>query len=288
MAELIDKVYPGKALLFGEYTVIHGGNSLAIPLYSKTANWDFDDLEFESRDSIDKFIDYLVVQGIGSVDLEKFSSAWESGLFLESNIPSGYGAGSSGSVVAAIYDAFMEHGTQETTVIREIFKKMEDYFHGSSSGLDPLVSYFGQAVLIQDQKLSLLDVDSSILENLYLWDSGYSRKTAPLVDWYKEKLEQGLVNSIEEKLIPANNQLIDSFLTNSKVKFTEAFQQVENFQLKYFTPMFPAHIKKDIMSIKEQYNCNFKLCGAGGGGYYLVYCENKEIIKESKMIALVM
>ena len=72
-SHIIDKVYPGKVLLFGEYTVIHGRDSVAIPLYKKTANWDYDDLEFESRDTIDKFIDFLVLNGIGEVKLESVS-----------------------------------------------------------------------------------------------------------------------------------------------------------------------------------------------------------------------
>lgn len=286
MAELIDKVYPGKALLFGEYTVIHGGNSLAIPLYSKTANWDFDDLEFESRESIDKFIDYLVVQGIGSVDLDKFSSEWEDGLFLESSIPFGYGAGSSGSVVAAIYDSFMLKSAEEPAEIREIFKTMENYFHGSSSGLDPLVSYFGKAVHIDNENLNILEVNSPILEKLYLWDSGESRSTSTLVDWYKEKLKKGFLETINEKLMPLNNQLIDSFLTDRENEFAALIEKVENFQLKYLIPMFPSHIKEELMTIKEEYNCNFKLCGAGGGGYYLIYSDDAEIRHRKNIIPL--
>ena len=286
MGDLINKIYPGKTLLFGEYTVIHGGDSLAMPLYKKTANWDFDELEFESRESLDKFIDYLVVKGIGSVKLEKFSSLWQGGLFLESNIPAGYGAGSSGAVVAAVYDSFLEHTTEEPEEIRKIFKLMENHFHGSSSGLDPLVSYYGKGVHISNSCLKLVDIDGPLLSNLYLWDSGESRSTAPLVEWYKKKLERGFRAIIEERLIPMNNELITSFLEDKKDTFSYVFEKVEKFQLKYFTPMFPSHIREVLLGLKEEFNCNFKLCGAGGGGYYLIYCKNQDIKHKASIIPL--
>lgn len=285
--DLTYKVYPGKVLLFGEYTVIHGSDSLAIPFYKKTANWDYDDLEFESRESLDRFIDYLIVQGIAPVDIDHFSEEWKNGLFLESNIPSGYGVGSSGSVVAAVYDAFINNKEQNPQDLRSLFMKMENFFHRSSSGIDPLVSFYGKAVHVKDQELHLLDLDQELLSHLYLWDSCQSRHTAPFVNWYKEKIEEGLLKQINEKLLPFNEKLIDGFLDNDHYEFDKAFEKVEQFQLNYFVPMFPRLIRQNLLEIKKEYNAHFKLCGAGGGGYYLVYCKDEKIRTEKNILPLI-
>jgi mevalonate kinase len=286
MEDITNKIYPGKALLFGEYTVIHGGDSLAIPLYKKTANWDYDDLEFESRESLDRFVDFLVVQGIGKLDLEKFSNEWNDGLFLDSNIPKGYGAGSSGSIVASVYDAFMSKVPDDSKELRELFIKMENFFHGSSSGIDPLVSYFGKPVYLNNGSINLIEADSDLSRNLYLWDSGVSRTTAPLVEWYKNSYNEFLKPIVDEKLIPINQKLIASYLNEDRNSFRQNFAVLEKNQLKYLIPMFPSEIKNSLLSFKETYNLMFKLCGAGGGGFYLLYSEDNEIQNESGIIPL--
>ncbi len=285
-SNIINKVYPGKVLLFGEYTVIHGGDSLAIPLYKKTANWDYDDLEFESRESIDNFVDYLILNGIGEIDIDAFHKEWKKGLFLDSNIPSGYGAGSSGSVVAAVYDGFMKDVSSEKNLLRELFIKMENFFHGSSSGLDPLVSFFGKTVHISNGDMEIREENYRILDNLYLWDSGISRKTSPLVHWYKTQLEKGLKAKIDSDLIPLNEKLIKSFLESDDGSFADYFEKVETFQTTYFIPMFPHSIKQQLNRMKEDYGASFKLCGAGGGGFYLLYSKNIEIQQEANIIPL--
>ncbi len=283
---LINKIYPGKVLLFGEYTAIHGGDSLALPFYKKMACWDYDDLEFESRESLDKFFDYIIVQGISELDIDRFSKEWEQGLFLDSNIPLGYGCGSSGSVVAAVYDAFVSKKIDDVSELRNIFSAMESYFHGSSSGLDPLVSYLGKGIHVEDQKVSIVDSDFSLLSSLYLWDSGVSRKTSPLVEWYKEHQLKGLQHHIEDELTPINRNLIQYFMSSDETQFAHVFQRVEQFQLNYFKPMFPRIIKEQLLQLKATYDIYFKLCGAGGGGYYLIHSKDPAIKNEKGIIPL--
>lgn len=286
MEDLIDYIYPGKVLLFGEYTVIDGGDSLAIPLYKKTANWDYDELEFESRESLDQFVDFLMLNGMVDFDLDLFSSEWEAGLFLESNIPSGYGAGSSGAVVAALYDCFVHAKKDDIHELRAIFQKMESYFHGTSSGIDPLVSYVGKGILIEKEEIHVQDVDHNlILNNLYLWDSGIPRKTNPLVQWYKTQMKStSFKNLIFNTLFPLNEALIKSFIIEDQVSFLENLKLLEDFQIQFLKKMFPLEIKEKLYQLKKEYNATIKLCGAGGGGYYLIYCEDERIRDEVSII----
>ena len=80
-------------------------------------------------------------------------------LHFDSSIPQGYGVGSSGALVAAIYDHYaddkitvLENLTREKLLrLKSIFSKMESFFHGKSSGLDPLNSYLSLPILINSK-----------------------------------------------------------------------------------------------------------------------------------------
>ena len=82
-------------------------------------------------------------------DLEALNKDVADGMYFDSSIPQGYGVGSSGALVAAIYDKYtiekitvLENLTREKLLkLKTIFGKMESFFHGKSSGLDPLNSY---------------------------------------------------------------------------------------------------------------------------------------------------
>ena len=98
-----------------------------------------------------KFVEYLGSLKIQELDFdfEKLQADVDNGMYFDSSIPQGYGVGSSGALVAAIYDKYainkvtvLENLTREKLLkLKQIFSAMESFFHGKSSGLDPLNSY---------------------------------------------------------------------------------------------------------------------------------------------------
>jgi mevalonate kinase len=64
---------------------------------------------------------------------------FEKGWSFNSSIPIGHGVGSSGAYVAAVYDRYLagkkhfDYASPSTTMAN-----MEAFFHGSSSGMDPV------------------------------------------------------------------------------------------------------------------------------------------------------
>src|SRR5690606_40116616 len=79
--------------------------------------------------------------------------------YFDSSIPPAYGVGSRGALVASIYD---KYATEKITVLENltkdkllrlkvIFSEMESFFHGKSSGLDPLNSYLSIPILINSK-----------------------------------------------------------------------------------------------------------------------------------------
>src|SRR5690606_29823162 len=88
-------------------------------------------------------------------NLELLQQDIDRGMYFDSSIPQGYGVGSSGALVAAIYDKYannkitvLENLTREKLLqLKAVFSQMESFFHGKSSGLDPLNSYLSLPIL---------------------------------------------------------------------------------------------------------------------------------------------
>jgi mevalonate kinase len=101
------------------------------------------------------------------LDHECFGDDLGSGLYLESDIPQQYGMGSSGALCAAVYDKYRldlkeplqpgdipgpapvsTHAHANLSSLRITFGLMESFFHGRSSGFDPLVSFLKTPLLL--------------------------------------------------------------------------------------------------------------------------------------------
>ena len=102
--------------------------------------------------------------------------------FFKSNIPQGYGLGSSGALVAAFYDRYAKK-----KILKNIFSEMESYFHGESSGVDPLNCYLGSPILIKSQnEIHITKIpDQKVLGygGIFILDSGNSSDTFSLVSF---------------------------------------------------------------------------------------------------------
>jgi len=122
-------------------------------------------------------------------------------MYFDSSIPQGYGVGSSGAIVAAFYDKYaqnkitvLENLTREKLLkLKTIFSEMESYFHGKSSGLDPLNSYLSLPILINSKdNIEATGIPSQKQEGkgaVFLLDSGIIGETAPMVSIFMVKHE---------------------------------------------------------------------------------------------------
>ena len=109
--------------------------------------------------SLFKYLEYLKSEEAPCpFNIAAFESDLNSGLYFDSSIPQGFGVGSSGALVAAIYDRYCEdkisknpkHST-DIKALKKIFSWMESYFHGKSSGIDPTICYMGLPLLIKSK-----------------------------------------------------------------------------------------------------------------------------------------
>ncbi|GLR18547.1 mevalonate kinase family protein [Portibacter lacus] len=252
------KSFPAKILLFGEYLVIKGGASLAIPIRNYSGRLVLKN-SFQ-EDNVAPFIQYLGALPniylnqdlIEEIDLDR--------LLFNSNIPIGYGAGSSGALTAAVFDAFVE---KYEGSLQEALASMEDFFHGSSSGLDPLISY---------SMTPSQEMNEDTLKHFFLLDTGISRKTAPLVEIFKNKTSE-----IDfAKLEMANDAAIQASTNYDFKSLKQSMGIISAFQFEHFKEMIPDAYKEIWKESLGDELIDIKLCGAGGGGFLLLFANEAQ------------
>jgi mevalonate kinase len=291
-------LFYSKILLFGEYGIIKDSKGLSIPynFYNGALKKSLDPSEkaIKSNESLKRFVTYL--EGINSelvtFDIESLRKDVNAGMYFDSSIPQGYGVGSSGALVAAIYDKYafdkitvLENLTREKLLkLKAVFSEMESFFHGKSSGLDPLNSYLSIPILINSQdNIEATGIPSQSTEGkgaVFLLDSGIIGETAPMVGIFMENMKQeGFRNMLKDQFIKHTDACVEDFLKGDIKSLFKNTKRLSKVVLNHFKPMIPQEFhelwKKGIKT-NEYY---LKLCGSGGGGYILGFTEDFEKAK---------
>lgn len=274
--------FPAKVLLLGEYTILNGSKALALPYFELSGKWSFEKNESEerlhSRKSLRSFIEK---SGAEELDLEKMKSDFIEGLWFDSSVPQGFGLGSSGAVIAAIYQRYGKpQGSIQSD--KKSLGLLENFFHGSSSGLDPLVSHIQKSLLIHSfSEVEVLN-NAPSLEGFFLLNTGKSRQTGPLVNIYQEKMKdpqfkQGCADILAKEV----NFAIDALIKNDRENLFHHLWHISKFQWEFFPEMIPTKERGPWTRGLETGDYILKLCGAGGGGFVLGY-SNKLSFQEMK------
>ncbi|MCG2793644.1 MAG: mevalonate kinase [Weeksellaceae bacterium] len=293
-------LFYAKILLFGEYGIIEDSQGLTLPysFYKGTLKFsDLDnDFEKKSNRSLAKYSDYLLDLELPEeyqLDVDSFRNDIERGLFFDSNIPQGYGVGSSGALVAAIFERYSVTKRDPESVsknelkdLKMIFGLLESYFHGKSSGIDPLICFMNLPILIQSKES--VDTVSIPAEELgkgaiFLIDSGMTGETGPMIQIFFEKLKnEGFRKTLKEEFIRYNNACIDAFLKKDMNPFFRNLKKLSVWAYEHFRPMIPENIFKAWKTGLDSNAYYLKLCGSGGGGYILGF--SKDYAKAEKML----
>ena len=292
-------LFYSKILLFGEYGIIKDSKGLSIPYnYYKGAlkyNNSFDKKSKDSNKILLKYFKFLKTlnDNLVSFDFDKMAKDLSKGLFFDSSIPKGYGVGSSGALVAAIYDCYalgkvtiLENLTRDKLLkLKLIFSKMESFFHGKSSGLDPLNSYLSLPILISsNNEIRATGIPSQNKTGqgaVFLLDSGIIGETAPMVELFMTKMKQeGFRKMLKSQFIKYTDFCVEDFLKGDIKSLFNNTKQLSKVVLNHFKPMIPKEFHKIWASGIESNDYYLKLCGSGGGGYILGFTRNLEKAKK--------
>ncbi len=289
-------LFYSKILLFGEYGIIKDSKGLSIPynFYNGALKVDENPSEeaTKSNQSLRRFAKYLAELEANHAELVKFdlkalNTDIERGMYFDSSIPQGYGVGSSGALVAAIYDEYaqekitvLENLTRDKLLkLKKIFGEMESFFHGKSSGLDPLNSYLSIPILINSQDNIEPAGIPSQTENgkgaVFLLDSGSIGETAPMVQIFMENMKQEPFRKmLKDQFITHTDACVDDFLKGDVKSLFGNIKKLSHVVLDNFKPMIPAQFHKLWQKGIDTNDYYLKLCGSGGGGYILGFTED--------------
>lgn len=276
--------FPAKVLLLGEYTILNGSRALAFPFFDLQGRWSFSQNESEAcQNSRRSLGDFIEKSGARNLDLVRMRAEFQEGLWFDSQIPQGFGLGSSGALIAAMFERYGKP-TQTIDDDKNSLGALESFFHGSSSGLDPLVSHVQKPLLIHSfHKVEVLQ-ERPVLEGFFLLNTGKPRQTGPLVSIYQEKLKdpqfkQGCADILAKEV----NFAIDAVLRNDRSALSHHLWHISKFQWDFFPEMIPTKERGLWTRGLETGDYVLKLCGAGGGGFILGY-SNKYKTDEMRLI----
>ena len=297
-------LFYSKILLFGEYGIIKDSKGLSIPYnFYKGAlkiNDNHNESTLRSNEKLKLFLTYLEdIQKenpeLVTFNLKALKLDIDKGMYFDSSIPQGYGVGSSGALVAAVYDKYannkitiLENLTREKLLIlKAIFAEMESFFHGKSSGLDPLNSYLSLPILINSKdNIEPAGIPSQTQYGkgaVFLLDSGITGETAPMVHIFMENMKnEGFRKMLKDQFVKHTDACVEDFLKGDVKSLFSNIKQLSKVVLDNFKPMIP----KEFQTLwKKGIDTNayyLKLCGSGGGGYMLGFTE--DIVKARKAL----
>ncbi|WP_430812689.1 MULTISPECIES: mevalonate kinase family protein [unclassified Carboxylicivirga] len=300
------EIYYSKVMLFGEYSIILGSMGLTIP-YSHfngqlmfINNDSYTDLKF-ARQSNRQLIDlYEYIQSLKKkqqllckLDTDRLAHDLHEGLFFESSIPEGYGLGSSGALVAALYNEYAEEAIEARTSIsdkelitlKKIFAQIESFYHGTSSGIDPLICYLKHPIVLENSRhISSVGIPRrEVLQEdaIFLLDAETTGKTEPLVKRFMDKIKNPeFRQKIDNDLIPLTNTCIGTILRGDMDTMYQHLKPLSEFQQEHFTEMIPETIQHHWQDGLSSELYTLKLCGSGGGGFFLGFTRNYSATKD--------
>lgn len=286
------KRFPAKILLFGEYGLLYGAKALALPFHAyggelciEKEMLSSETHEYSSYLEIDRFVSFFEFHDLNKemnypIQLPILKEDLQKRLYFESDIPFEYGVGSSGALCAAIFDEYsiyhqeFQKFSRNKDILESLkndFSVMERYFHGTSSGIDPLVSFLGRPVLFNNGNANIVDFSASIDFSIYLIDTNMKSPTGPLVEGFKKKMEDSDFSELfNETYLSLNDNAIESILSNDYKRLFENLKELVLFQLKHFPAMIPSDFVDLIKQLHEK-QIFVKLLGSGGGGYLLAF-----------------
>ncbi len=278
------QIFPAKILLFGEYSVLFAGNALSFPSFQFTGKLSYPDSgnekNYNSNLIIQNLYNYLITNEnfrslFSKFQFDNLKTDIDKGLFFDSNIPIGYGIGSSGALCASIYYHYFYDSTIANLYDhKKYLSQIEDFFHNFSSGFDPLVSLLKKPIFLEKniQPVIIHNIDFVNHLDIYLLNSQIIGKTKDAMNDFLHKLNtDSTKKSAFKKFIDVTNICIEYILKADKISFIKHIESLSLLQLEEFNELIPENVKSIWNDGLRNKKFFLKLCGSGGGGFFLLF-----------------
>lgn len=284
--------------MLGEHTVLHGSAAYAVPLRRFSAridkrNTDAQQPQLPTDQGIHASFDFKkwaafaktseVLAGV--LDFQRWESEAQH-LGVYADIPIGYGLGSSGAITAAAYRRYANRTEKNLPLLRIQLAALEGFFHGKSSGLDPLVSYLDKAVYINPTgDIEPVEVNVAFPAfneggGWFLIDSKQPRAGKDAIARFGESCkDERWQERVLAPMCAIVNDLARGMKSHSITRLSPKLGALSKLQLNELDFLIPAHIAALWSNWQKDGTAFLKLCGAGGGGFFLGYAPDKAAIK---------
>lgn len=275
---------PGKWILAGEHAVLRGSQAIVFPLKSRFLSLSYFNSISEFKihiaglcaSDLEMIIWSVVERALGELGVKR--SDLKGDLKIYSHIQFGAGMGASATLAVGLTLFFQHLGVLKTDPFL-FAKKLEDLFHGESSGVDVAVALHQKPMIFEKNKENIF-FDLKKLPLLYLSYTGQRGVTKDCVNKVKnlisEKPEQGL--AVDERM----RKVVHDFI-QARFELTET-EWVNNLSLAQSCfeswDLVPSAVQTHMDRLKKAGALACKLTGSGSGGYVLSLWSEKPVESE--------
>lgn len=266
----------GKWLLCGEHAVLRGSKAIAFPLKSRVLQLDFqsggEKFEFEFKG--ERGFEYeLVLAGLLDRALEqvgRLRSDIKGKLILNSNLPLGGGLGASATLCVVVARWFAYMGWAQESELYEFARKLENIFHGESSGVDIAIALSGKPLLFSRAGLREV-IELKWQPKLFISYTGQRASTKDCVDKVKDLFNKSpaLAQGIDEQMKLSVELCLQALVEGDESKLIQGMNLAGSCFNKW--GLSEGLVKESIDTLISHGALSVKPTGSGGGGYVLSF-----------------
>lgn len=266
-----------KCILAGEHSVIRGYSALVLPIIQKSLTLSFypaKEVHSHHLNREKQLLDILFWKTLnyGLELLNKPALSHINGQFsLDSNLEVGAGLGFSSALCVVIARWFLSQQWIEKEQLFEFARKLENLYHGKSSGID-IAGAMADGLVLFKRPYHMQGVEMNWKPNFYLSYSDYAKNTREAVDQVDRFIQ---ANSQAAKLIDEQMEksvlIIQEALRTSKdqglSKLIFAIEQAQDCFAQW--GLINSPLQKSLVQLYALGALAVKPTGSGLGGYLL-------------------